>query len=459
MSHQDLIFAEATDKSSHLLEVTQWLLSDIVFCKKLHVNCTWTLQTLAMTALFWSWSPESTVNERFSCAQRLTGQLLDIARKPVAYQGFMEILARHTCYLREQLLTAFRAHMMTFDAQWKKFGYVLLGVDGTDISVPRTASNKKAFTSSGKGKHQSRQQFKKQTARQKKQKSCPRILMTTLFHIPLGLPWSWRLGSKSDNERGQLLSMLSELPRDAMLVGDAGFIGYKFLSAVLGSGAEVVVRVGSNVKLLKQLGRVKESNGIVHVWPDWAIKKEIAPLTFRLVVLNNGKHPVYLITSVLKTSKLSDQQVAQVYAMRWDIELYHRNLKQTMGHQKLLCRSSENAKIELQWIVLGYTAMMLYAVDETNQSGIDVQRLSVAKVLAAFRQTARDYRHPIEPGKTLNDKIACALKDTYQRKSKKQSHDYPSKRTHKKPGAPTITEATKQQKFIAKRIKKLSLTA
>ena len=151
--------------------------------------------------------------------------------------------------------------------------------------------------------------------------------MTTLFHIPLGLPWSWRLGGKSDNERSQLLSMLSELPKGALIVGDAGFTGFEFLSAVLKSGAELVVRVGSNVKLLKELGSFRESNGIVYIWPAWAMKKNLDPLKFRLVVLNDGRQPVYLITSVLSTKQLSDRQMATIYCMRWDIELYHRNLK------------------------------------------------------------------------------------------------------------------------------------
>ena len=459
MSHQDQACSFSKFKSSHLLEVTQWLLSEIVFSKKLHMNCSWTFRTLAMTALFWSWSREATMTERFECSQRLTHHLDSARKKFTSPQAFMEVLRRHTDYLRGQLLSAFRAHMCLMDGRWKTDGYVLFGVDGTDVSVPRTCSNQAAFTTNGKSKHQQRTRIKNQTAHQKKQKGCPRILMTTLYHISLGLPWAWRLGSKSDNERAQLRSMLGELPRGAMIVGDAGFTGFEFLRAVLGSGAEAIVRVGSNVKLLKQLGRFDESNGIVYIWPDWAMKKDHPPLVFRLVVLHDGKKPVYLITSVLETKRLSDRQVANIYRMRWDIELYHRNLKQTMGHQKLLSRSSVNALIELEWIVLGYTAMMLYSVDELMHRGIDIQRLSAAKVIRAFRQTARDYLHRVETDSTLNDRISLALKDDYQRRTSKESRDYPKKRKHKAPGIPMIQQANKEQKRKAKNFKITSLAA
>lgn len=460
MSHQDQACSQSNFQSSHLLKVVQWLFDEIVFTNKLHMNCTWTFRSLAMTALFWAWSGERTMTERFSCAQRLCQHLQSSEKKETtSLQAFMEILHRHTDYLREILLQAFRLRMQGMTTRWRTHGYVLFGVDGTDVSVPRTQSNQTAFTTNGKSKRQKRKRIKDQTAHQKKQKECPRILMTTLFHISLGLPWAWRLGSKNHNERSQLISMLGELPENSLIVGDAGFTGFEFLRATLASGTELVVRVGSNVKLLKQLGRVREANGIVYVWPDWAMKKDHPPLKFRLIVLTGGKQPVYLITSVLDRKQLSDRQVANIYRMRWDIELYHRNLKQTMGHRKMLSRSPANALVELNWIVLGYTAMMLYSVDLMYQKRIDIQRISPVKIIRAFRQTARDYFHPSENEATLDHKIRLAVKDAYKRKNPKESRDYPRKRKHKSPGAPSILNANKYQKLKAKQLKKLSLAA
>lgn len=459
MSHQDLVSPNGSHKSSHLLEVMQWLLSGTRFDRELHVRCSWTFRTLVMTALFWGWSREKTAGERFSCAQRLTMDLDSTKEKATSSQAFMEILRSHTSYLAARLLDEFRRHMQSIDQRFKTFGYVLFGVDGTDIAVARTQANQSAFTTNGKSKHQKRKQIKNQNAHQKKQKECPRILMTTLFHISLGLPWSWRLGSKSDNERSQLLSMLSELPKHALIVGDAGFIGYDFLSAVLEGGADLIVRVGSNVTLLKQLGQVRQSCDIVYIWPEWAMKRKHAPLMFRLVVVNDGRKPIYLITSVHSSKRLSNFQVAKIYAMRWDIELYHRNLKQTMGHRKLLSRSPDNALVELQWGVLGYTAMMLYSVDEMVHRGIDIDRLSAAKIILAFQQTARDYRHEVESENTLNDKISRALKDTYHRTTSKESRNYPRKRKQKSPGAPIIVQASRLQRQKAKLLRNQSLAA
>lgn len=418
--------------------------------RPLHTSCTWTFRWLAVTALFWAWSSENTLKERLFCAQRLTIWLQTLKKKTTSFQAFIEILKRHTGYISDKLLQACRTRMeCDFAESWKWYGYVIFGVDGSDISVPRTKSNETAFTTNGESKHQNRK--KKKTEGAEKQRRCPRILMTTLFHLRLGLPWDWRLGGKSDSERGHLIEMLSSLPENAMVVGDAGFVGYEFLATVLKSGAELVVRVGSNVTLLKELGCFQQSADLVYLWPDSIAKKSMPPLTFRLVVLQGDRTPVYLITSVLNANRLSDKQVANIFRERWGIELYHRHLKQTLGGHKTLSRTPENALLEVQWIILGFLVMATYATNQFIRNDIPLRKMSMANVFRAFRSTARDYRHPIDRN-TLNAMIQDAQKDDYKRKSDKTSRHYPQKRKHKPPGPPEVKVAEAWKKELAKRL-------
>ena len=72
--------------------------------------------------------------------------------------------------------------------------------------------------------------------------------------------------------------MLGELPLAALIAADAGFVGYELLRTVIDSGRHVLVRVGSNVRLLKKLGWAKESAGTVYLWPDRAAQKNQPPL-------------------------------------------------------------------------------------------------------------------------------------------------------------------------------------
>ena len=121
----------------------------------------------------------------------------------------------------------------------------------------------------------------------------------------------------------------------ALLVADAGFFGYEFWSAIRLAGQHFVIRVGSHVRLLKKLGYAKERNGLVYCWPDRAAMKSQPPLVLRLIVIHNGKHPVYLVTSVFDQKELSERDVAKANSLRWGIEVYYRHVKQTLeviGH-------------------------------------------------------------------------------------------------------------------------------
>ena len=59
--------------------------------------------------------------------------------------------------------------------------------------------------------------------------------------------------------------MLDSLPLNALIAADAGFVGYEFLSSILSSGRHFLVRVGSNVRLLRKLGVVRESGKAPYV--------------------------------------------------------------------------------------------------------------------------------------------------------------------------------------------------
>lgn len=440
--------------SAYLAEALQWMFKGVRFERKLRDDCSWTFAWLVKTALLWAWSSESKVTERFACAQRLTIHLQrEQAKKTTSWQAFAENLRRHTVYLREVLIKAFRKRMLDeFADLFKLSGFVVLGVDGSDIAVARTISNEKQFSAKKTpGKRDRRK--KKGNKGADKRSAAPQILLTTLFLVRLHLPWDWKTGGRGDSERGHLRLMLHDLPEQCLIAADAGFVGYELAAEILRSGAQIVMRVGSNVRLLKKLGCYRESGGLVYLWPDKIARKKLPPLVFRLIVMQGPKHPVYLITSVLDTDVLSDAEVIEIYKARWTIEVYHRHLKQTFGRRKLLSRSAANALVELEWSLLSLWAMGLYASMELTQQSIPLERLSFAGALSSFRKMARDYLHAANVKQTLRILLRKSLLDTYERHSK-SSRDYPRKKKHKRPGPPDIKTATPKQRKQAKPLMK-----
>jgi hypothetical protein len=206
------------------------------------------------------------------------------------------------------------------------------------------------------------------------------------------------------------------------------------------------------VSLLKNLGYVKEKGDIVYLWPDREAVRKQPPLVLRLVVGHNGRHPIYLVTSVLEKARLSDQEVVRMYGLRWGIELLYRHFKQTFERRKLRSHSADNAELEATWSLLGLWAMWLHAQVEQSHAGIPAQRMSVAKVLRAYRRSLREYKSPPDPGETLSELVRNAVLDPYIR-ADKTSRDYPRKKHGHAIGAPDITEATKAQINAAKQVR------
>jgi hypothetical protein len=448
MSHRDFKEGGVRLNSCDLRLALSWLLRGIDWSPiKLREDCTWTASLLATTALLWAWSDELTLIDRFVAVRRIVLHLFpqtwEVAN---TYQGFTKILRRRTTELVGLLQRTLRERMQRDLADcWLVLGFVMFGVDGSRTELPRTRSHEQAYSSSRR-KRRSRKgrRRKRVAARHWKKSNSPQLWLTTMWHVGTGLPWDWRIGPADSSERAHLLEMLSTLPKKALIAADAGFVGYQYAREVLDSKRHILLRVGSNVRLLKKLGYARESENTVYLWPDREAKRRQPPLVLRLVVAHDGKHPVYLVTSLLSTRELTDRQVIELYARRWGIELFYRHLKQTFQRRKLRSARAENARIEMEWSLTGLWAMALYALPLHHARGISPQRLSVAGTLRAFRRMLRDYLHPIERGSRLRDRIRTAVIDDYPRKNK-TSRGYPRKKQERPPGAPTIINASEAQ--------------
>jgi len=429
-------------------------------------DCTWTPLGLAWAALLWAWSDELTLVERFQTVRRIIQDLIPgQASLATSYQAFMKLLNRWTPRLIALLQAALRERMQTaLSACWRVDDWLLFGVDGSRVELPRTKSHEQAYSASRKNKKRkkSTRRAKRASRQYAKKTNSPQMWVTTMWHAGTGLPWDWRTGPADSSERAHLLEMLPALPADALLAADAGFVGYAYLQAIVASGRELLLRVGANVRLLRKLGYVRESAGTVYLWPDRAAQQNFPPLVLRLVVVHNGKHPVYLVTSVLSPAQLSDAQIVALYARRWGVEVFYRSLKQTYGRRKLRSTTAANAQVELEWSLAGLWGMALYALAELQASEQRGSRLSIAHTLRAFRRMLRDYRHPSSAGCRLRDRLRRAVIDSYQR-ANKTSRDYPRKKQEKPPGAPRILLASAQQIHQAALLKisqaKLRLTA
>ena len=278
------------------------------------------------------------------------------------------------------------------------------------------------------------------------------LFLTTILHMGTGLLWAFRIGPGTDSERNHLRDLLGLLPPQTLLVADAGFVGYDLLTAILQGGSQFLNRVGSNVTLLRELGFAQvQADNTVYLWPDNHRKKNLPPLVLRLVELHNGRKPVFLLTSALDDTALSDSQAGVLYRMRWGVEVFYRSLKQTLARRKMHSQAPRQAQCELSWAVTGLWGLTLMSVHQVLVGGGDPLALSVATALRHVRMAIR--HGPRSPkARLLLRRLRAALKDSYVRRTSKKARDWPHKKKDKPPRPPRIKIATQEQLSQAKAV-------
>jgi hypothetical protein len=474
MSHQDTDgHSGSPPQHQALKQALDWLLSVAPLSKvRFREDCTWTHKALIFAALLWAWSDEKTITERFAVARKIVIAMAILRRRPAkSYQAFLKILKTWTLTLTTALQVAFRGRMQTDLAErFTVHRFAVFGVDGSRLELPRTQSNEQRFSPAKarrkrKAKAKQRRRARSQAARAERARqqkiNSPQMWLTTMFHVGTGLPWDWRIGPSDSSERAHFQDMIEALPAGALVTADAGFVGYAYWKALIASKRHLLIRVGANVRLLKKLGYAQEHQGVVYLWPDREAARKQPPLVLRLVVARGGRHPVYLVTSVLDATVLSDGQVVEIYALRWHVELFYRHFKQTFERRKLRSHTADNAELEATWSLLGLWAMGLHAEVQLAQEDVPAPRMSVAGILRAYRKSMREYKSPPDPGESLRELVSRAVIDPYKRVNK-TSRGYPRKKHGHAIGSPQIRKATKDQIRIAQEIRDqppLGLTA
>jgi hypothetical protein len=479
MSHQDR-------KSQHpivvnhetLQEVTGWLFRPALFrSMEVRAGSKWKPHLLAMTALFWAASDHTTLGDRFEHASKVSKKISRGQPEPGrSYRGFMKMLALWNTRLLIAVVSGLRLRMQQeLPDQYEIAGFRVFAGDGSRIELPRTKSHQQTYSprrkkkptqkqarrrrcpqaGKQKGHARKRRTMKKQSAASiDKKASMTQMWLTLLWHVGTGLPWSWRSGAADSSERQHLLEMLGEMPENSLITADAGFVGYDFWKTVLEAHVDFVIRVGANVTLLKKLGYAREYAHTVYLWPDRTAKKKLPPLVLRLIVLQDGKQPVYLVTSVLSPHRLSDQQAIAIYRQRWGIELFFRTFKQTFRRNKLRSHAAHNAQLELDWSLVALWCVCLLGQRELLRAGTAPSQLSPADAIKAVQITLRDYRtRPESPAESLWSMLRDAQRDDYHRSSSKTSRGYPRKKQRERVAAPIILLASKIQIDAAKELK------
>jgi len=105
----------------------------------------------------------------------------------------------------------------------------------------------------------------------------------------------------------------------------------------------------------------------------------------------------YLVTTLTDASRYAASELADLYFQRWDVELFFRDIKTTLGMEVLRCRSPAMVKKEILMHFIAYNAIRLLIVEAAAGAGHVARRLSFKGSVQALRQWEPQFSNESDP--------------------------------------------------------------
>jgi len=454
---------------TNLKALLSWLVpeNELFTEDQIQGNIKWTPEQLAQQAMIWAWQETENITDAFDQTLEVCKELR-IDQNAKTYTAFIDALNRYrkifSLRLQQQFQTLAEEVAGRF---WRNNNWVLMGFDGSRVTLPRTIANEKEFCAPNYGKGTTAKYRKKKTKgmrrrkneKNKPQPQAPQAWITMMWHMGLRLPWTWRLGPSNSSERGHVQEMLEQerFPQNTLFCGDAGFVGYDFWKSIVAAGGNFLVRIGANVRLLSEQADVKQlGGGIVLCWPKDKMNSGAKPLRLRLIRVKVGKTMMWMLTSVLDAKRLPKRKIIEYYKMRWGIEVEFRGLKETIDKRNLRCRNSDRVYVELDWSIRAMAFAELVALREQiprndkkqtqSERDYDTTHRSLAKTMRALRHCMNNLDKYADPDSDLLSLLSRAIVQKYKSHANKQAR-HRRKNPDKKPlGAPKVRKLNREER-------------
>ena len=259
-------------------------------------------------------------------------------------------------------------------------------IDGTTVGLPDTKKNQRAYP-------QSRSQ----------NPGCgfPLLGLVGVFSLATGVLLDYAKGNQHQSELRLLKRLLDQFKPGDLAVADRGFCSYVLLALLLSRKVLSVFRLHqarpADLRKGKRLGK----NDRLFTWhkpkqrPRWlpsswwkTIPRELTVRVIRFTLCRRGYRPksVMLVTTLLDPQKYPAQDIAQLYARRWKVELWFRDIKTSMGMEVLRCKSPQMVHKELEMFFIAYNLIRCLIVLAGSINNVTLDRMSFKGTVDAVRQ-------------------------------------------------------------------------
>jgi len=262
-------------------------------------------------------------------------------------------------------------------------GRPLKAIDGSALTLPDTPKNRKAYP----------------PIQCPNQPSFPMLRMVVLFSLLSGALCAMAQGRLDVSELALFGSLMSQLARGDILLGDRGFGCYPVIALLQGLGVDFIGRTTRRVDGRRRLKRLAHNDWLIG-WKKgrkpspWlsALQWAGLPAQITLRAVKGRCHQkgfrvrqVTVVTTLLDPQLYPAQEILQAYWRRWRLEMCLDDLKTTLALDLLRSRSPELAQREVLARLIAHNLIRCTMAQAAAEHQAPLERLSFKGSLDALR--------------------------------------------------------------------------
>jgi len=261
-------------------------------------------------------------------------------------------------------------------------------VDGTGLSTPDTHANQHEWP---------------QPRSQKPGCGFPQLRLCACFCLQTGALLSHRIGNHKSHELPLLRQQWSTFKSGDVFLGDKGFCSYYDVSKLKDQGVDSVITLARRTPVersnaIKVLGK----DDLLIYWPKpkrskassyseeelVALPEQLTLRQIKVTVRTPGFRvkTFYIVTTLTDVNRYPAEALAKLYYQRWEVELFFRDIKTTLGMDILRCKSPDMVQKEILMHLIVYNCIRQLMLRAANQKNLSPRKISVKGSIQALRQ-------------------------------------------------------------------------
>lgn len=280
-------------------------------------------------------------------------------------------------------------------------GHIVKVVDGCGLSMPDTAANRKVFPYAGG---------------QRKGCGFPTGQLVGLFSLATGHLVKFVVSSWKAHEAPLTRQLVGWVHKGEVLLADRAFSNWGLISLFQRKGADVVMRLhqarktGTGLVVWRKPERTDRWEK--DLWDELPDTLALRVIRFRVEVPGFRTEHIAVVTTLLDEDKYPDAAIAELFRLRWQVELNFRDIKTTLGLDVLRTQTPAMVEKEILLQAIAYNLVRLLMLEAARQHDVHPCRLSFKGTVSTLRAFAHLFAtSPREASQRYEDLLLALATD------------------------------------------------